>query len=225
MAKIVKLVPGKKLNPENTVQLPPFRFVDMRDANNKLANSIIIAEDTAGRVLELREGLGERGVILRLTDEDETIYHVPYTEEAILGCPRPGYIALDNTVKMFCRKPARQQMQGITVENSYLLDVGNRTKQPQNPRNFGYDTLIRAFQSRGVVKYTAAQDEMLREDILRNLRLSNRIALFRHRSGIFVEHRGFTVGAVLPSRQVRLIGQTNRWLLRDLKQVGMEVAS
>lgn len=206
----------------NCVALPSYRMEDMEDIRRKLTGCVIVGEKTPLRVQDAVMSKELSVVVLRCRNCEGTSVEVPYTEKVKLSVPRPGYITANNQAFMFVRPPYRQQMQGVTSQNAVFYTAA----KDRQSKNIGNDQLLQCFRRRPIVRWNNHIEACMHDGLMENIRLSNNIALYVvDDNQIFLGHKNLEVGPVLRDNKVKLLDPlgSQKWLKRDLKEVGLEL--
>ena len=133
----------------------------------------------------------------------------------------PGFVQLDGYAGWFARSPARVNQQGLNPQNTTLRRVSDNEHIPLNLK-----TMLKALDSKGkTTKWCHQYRDLMQNGVLREMRLSDEVALFGKKDEIYVAYRGRVFGK-LNDNLVTALDEDDLiqpWIGKHFRKVELEV--
>jgi len=202
----------------NALKAFKINYDNSDEINLRLGNSIIQVDQKAYVV----RGVSDNSV-LSIKDHEGRFYYLDLAEVPDLRTPPACYVVLNNRTSHLERLPRRVQRQGITSDNTGLKPVGSTEVILGGWRA---DHLLLGLNTRSDLKYSPAFRQLFNAGVVKDMRLSDTVAIFNKNNegdvDLQVEYKGRDLGRLEEDRVgLRPLDRNAPWLIKDLLDVGL----
>lgn len=225
---VAELSPSREFQ-HRSVPQPVFKqkYFNLQDARLRLLKSLIFVGNEVFVVLEV--GRAGKDYILLLGDHQQHCHTIKLggCEYVDLRTPEPQYLNVHGRVVYLCRRPKRQQAQGLQSGNCFFKDVGKDCKDFNSDTNrniLNIKVLLKAFNSQKDISWGPEKLGLLKERVVTGLRLSKYLSTFiNDKDEIFAEYRGRTLGEIKHDRIDVASPESNfHWIAREAENAGLK---
>lgn len=177
----------------------PFYVSDIRADRNQPRRYVFLTEDVADRKAHVS------------LDQIEDMRSVP-----------PGFVQMDGYSAWMCRSPARVNQQGLTGQNVLMRRVSSGDNIPVNQK-----AIVKGLDSKGkVTRWTPQYRDLMVNGVVREMRLSDEVALFHKKEDVYVAYKGRVFGKLQHGNLVAAMDEDDLiqpWIGRHFSKVDLEV--
>lgn len=178
-----------KVTPVEDGLLPKFKFPfeTAADAALRWQNAVVLINQDPYIVAEIG-----RDLTFYLHNSDGERFKVPYQDIPDLRTPEPRYCKSEYGYGYYFRKPSRVQTQGLVRDNTYLKMVGTGGLNTMRPTE-----TVKALRPMKNEIWTEPLGRYLREDVIPQIRLSNKLAAYHAGPNLKIEYKGRELGVIV----------------------------
>lgn len=209
------------IRPKRRVNMPTFRleFDNVSDISRRLKNTAVYIGGELFFVVAIHDE--DKEFVLYLSDGKSQKSRIAYNSKEInLRAPEPRYITSPKLGVLYCyRIPVREQQQGLSRTNTVLKEIiGGTKRRPDDMLH-----LIRCLNNNKTISWDEKYFELMRNEIIHNMRLNNSIAVAASEDKILAEYKGRFLGNIRDD--VVLMSDTDfdcPWIRQELSSVNLK---